>query len=382
MRYRQPHGFTLIELLVVIAIISILAALLFPIITKVRERAYQTACFNNQRQIAQLLHLYVQDHDELFMGNPGEGSWPNELVVTADAGLYDCPKGDGKASSSNPDYGFNAVLFGKALGDIQSPATVVMTADRTSYSRSPTYAFTDFEHEITPRHAGGSVLACVDGHVTYEKMNLDRGILPTLVDEGYTFLVAENNGQEILSIPGPVTATGSAGSWGNAPLATLPPRATPTTTIVHPLRFEFDANYSTENSRWAIGFCTASINDRANGLYATIDLGDYANPTVNHWYIGADEFCPEVVVNMNPDSHPSNYSAFLTEVPIRPSKFVITLMKGMFLVEGYDANKLLLGRTACPFAFSYAGQNTVALFAKGSSTAGITITNFKAFLVE
>ena len=45
-------GFTLIELLVVIAIIAILAAILFPVFAQAREKARQTACLSNTKQIA------------------------------------------------------------------------------------------------------------------------------------------------------------------------------------------------------------------------------------------------------------------------------------------------------------------------------------------
>jgi prepilin-type N-terminal cleavage/methylation domain-containing protein len=51
------HGFTLIELLVVIAIIAILAAILFPVFARAREKARQTTCTSNQRQIAHYLWL-------------------------------------------------------------------------------------------------------------------------------------------------------------------------------------------------------------------------------------------------------------------------------------------------------------------------------------
>ncbi len=64
MRFARRPGFTLIELLVVIAIIAILAAILFPVFAQVREKARQTTCSSNLRQIGTAFAMYVQDYDE------------------------------------------------------------------------------------------------------------------------------------------------------------------------------------------------------------------------------------------------------------------------------------------------------------------------------
>src|SRR5205823_399026 len=60
-------GFTLIELLVVIAIIAILAAILFPVFAQAREKARQTSCLSNHKQIGHAILMYAQDYDERFV---------------------------------------------------------------------------------------------------------------------------------------------------------------------------------------------------------------------------------------------------------------------------------------------------------------------------
>ena len=60
------RGFTLIELLVVIAIIAILAAILFPVFARAREKARETSCLSNTKQIGLAIMQYVQDYDETY----------------------------------------------------------------------------------------------------------------------------------------------------------------------------------------------------------------------------------------------------------------------------------------------------------------------------
>lgn len=62
----RKHGFTLIELLVVIAIIAILAAILFPVFAKAREKARQTVCLSNTRQLGTAVMMYAQDWDDVY----------------------------------------------------------------------------------------------------------------------------------------------------------------------------------------------------------------------------------------------------------------------------------------------------------------------------
>jgi len=59
------RGFTLIELLVVIAIIAILAAILFPVFARAREKARQASCSSNQKQLGLAFMMYAQDYDEM-----------------------------------------------------------------------------------------------------------------------------------------------------------------------------------------------------------------------------------------------------------------------------------------------------------------------------
>jgi len=153
MKTRQSvKGFTLIELLVVIAIIAILAAILFPVFAQVREKARQTACVSNEKQLGLAFLQYIQDNDEQFpvglfvipngqigpqavgFGQSGMGmGWAGQLYqYVKSTGVYKCPDDSTTAvpqkdgTPSYPvSYAFNAFLPGQSNAAMVAPSTTV-----------------------------------------------------------------------------------------------------------------------------------------------------------------------------------------------------------------------------------------------------------------
>jgi prepilin-type N-terminal cleavage/methylation domain-containing protein/prepilin-type processing-associated H-X9-DG protein len=110
----KSRGFTLIELLVVIAIIAILAAILFPVFARAREKARQTSCASNENQIGLALLQYAQDYDETMIepafGAPGPSDavnnykWMDAIYpYVKSTGVFNCPD-DGNTVNFHGPY--------------------------------------------------------------------------------------------------------------------------------------------------------------------------------------------------------------------------------------------------------------------------------------
>ncbi len=203
----RTKGFTLIELLVVIAIIAILAAILFPVFARARERARQTSCLSNIRQITTGTLMYAQDYDDRL---PRSGYWeetadPRWMLHWYDAimpylmneQILNCPS----SRSTNPrdwNYGFVVQITGYAthtfafehpdgtsipatpapvlMAEIDSPSERVFVSDAHHFNTMVTFWYrTDSPHDqvggawywVDGRHNGGANLGFVDGHARW-----------------------------------------------------------------------------------------------------------------------------------------------------------------------------------------------------------------------
>ena len=199
----RRHGFTLIELLVVIAIIAILAAILFPVFARAREKARQASCASNLKQLALASMMYCQDYDEKTPAmrrvnpptdndpwTPNNGGacymcWADQIppYVKNDQ-IFNCPSHEYTGAATGQGghchcYGWNCFSGqdgnGFAMGSITRPAETMMAMDAichyvngdcTSHARSEVYGVNEL-YRTAPVHNSGSNIAWMDGHVKW-----------------------------------------------------------------------------------------------------------------------------------------------------------------------------------------------------------------------
>ena len=197
---RQTRQFTLIELLVVIAIIAILAALLLPALSKAREKAQQTSCTGNMKQINTGSMMYTDDWKQRTptchtFGTSTDGiSWRAHIFkYVGDTKVYDCPSSDKEYSSkplavkeevgecaiegcyaSNGNHTAdvpNQRTIGVKLSTIKKPSKAILYLEAVAHSHDFLGVSTDegkvMTNDCVKVHNDGANYAFVDGHVEW-----------------------------------------------------------------------------------------------------------------------------------------------------------------------------------------------------------------------
>lgn len=216
------RGFTLIELLVVIAIIAILAAILFPVFAKAREKARQSSCSSNMKQLGLAVLMYGQDYDETYpiecyrfgaaaTGGVDKFCWTMLIVpYMKNSQILKCPSDSARVltgvAGEVRSYGYNCFNFNnKPMASVAAPADVMMCIELDGQRSAKPFIASGAAgrgcanvgtccsgnvlagaYTRGARHNTGSNLVYGDGHVKWQSLqNVTGGVIGKTMITGW-----------------------------------------------------------------------------------------------------------------------------------------------------------------------------------------------------
>ncbi len=195
---KRARGFTLIELLVVMAIIAVVAAILFPVFSRAKQKAGQVKCLNNLRQIGIALGQYIADHS----GGPycpveGDANLQHWAVTLQpyihSEEIFRCPSSSlgGYDHGELPDagfdisYGINQYMVASEQVDCRKimiyPSSLAILADSAStwsgegVLEDGTYLWQASVHHAPTLHGLGATFVFNDAHATWIPATITSG---------------------------------------------------------------------------------------------------------------------------------------------------------------------------------------------------------------
>jgi len=173
----------------VIAIIAILAAILFPVFARAREKARQTNCLSNIKQLDMGIQMYTQDYDEMMpFANYGTYTWRSAILpYVKNAQIFQCPSKKmatplfSATAEGNGGYAMNIAHdavgsptppYGQPLGAVEDSASCILVLESDG---GEAVGVVDNARGWVPteawatRHNGGANYGFVDGHAKFQR---------------------------------------------------------------------------------------------------------------------------------------------------------------------------------------------------------------------
>ncbi len=299
------RGFTLIELLIVITIIAILAAILFPVFATARDKARQSACVSNMKQLGLAVVQYETDYDEMTphgSNNWGYGiGWGGSVYpYVRSKQVYVCPSDVSKSTiissygyNSNLEYytslngGTSAVPCPVAENKISAPTRTVMlfevqgnVTDPVKYVNCDVSTENQTRNQCTPAGIGQSGGCNLNGAGSNATCNNQAGFVQTLF---YTYGFPYSPPGMTLSTTYYAGATGRHSNGGNFLMADGHAKWLQGSQVgvgpdIDPAKFALNGGSPANNYYPIAGYCGGNTSASFTGSWSTAPATSCGSP--------------------------------------------------------------------------------------------------------